>query len=477
MPNLVALPSSRPAAIQHLEHLRALTDETKGDSDDGVCARRRYHARLLGQLLAPGDPESRPLVTVVVPVYNRAALVVEAIESCLRQAWRPLEVLVIDDGSTDELPAALRPYGGQVRLHRKSHGGVSSARNLGIRLAQGDFVHFLDSDDLLMPGAIDRKVAAFLRLADAELCHSEADGVVSAGAHSRALKPSPTRDLVSAVRAGHPFALSTVMMPRWAMLDAPAFEEDLRRAEDTRYWFGLGLRGTKVIALEDRLTARRKVGPSLSDLGRRTHESVTIRARDLRDLLASPRHWRYAAGYYMRLAADSQQCVPYDDAAGTAAGALAELVSMLSSLAGGARREGLSPLPLFAALKVVDRKWGAAARAGHLSDGLDRFFAAVPAAIDAGLRSSAPLEAEDVLYWLDDGSGRECDPYIHEAFRRLRADAESGRSGDRFGLSWVLRKVPLPLDRSDAKRFRRLRRMTRSSRLAAWLTWRRRVAR
>jgi hypothetical protein len=449
--------------------LRTLTEQPR--DDESSRARRRYHARCLSQFLLPRDRASRPLVTVLIPVHDRAGIVVEAIDSCLRQSWRPLEILVIDDGSTDDLRGALLPYGDAVRLHHQEHRGVSSARNRGIRLARGDFVHLLDSDDVLRPDAIGHKVAAFLSIADAELCYSAADAPPLLGLDGKVptravAKPSATRDLIGAVRAGHPFHTSTVMMPRWSMLDAPPFEEDLRRAEDTRYWLSLALRGTKAIALTMPLTVRRKLGASLSDLRNQSQEeAITVRARDLRDLLANPRHWCHAPGYYMRLAADSKHCAPFEPATGTAAKALAELSATLSDIAGRTRCDGLSPLPLFAALRTEDAIWGQRARAQSLGPDLDRVFTSMPELIARGLRTSAPLEPGDIDCWL--GAGQL---HVDKALRMLRV-GNAHDPGDRAALTWVLRHVLLPLRHRDAKRFRWLRRKTGSSRLSTWLTW------
>lgn len=467
--DLMALPCQSPAASFHLEMLRTLTEQPRDDEPARV--RRRYHARCLSQFLLPRDRASRPLVTVLIPVHDRAGIVVEAIDSCVRQTWRPLEILVIDDGSTDDLRAALLPYGDAVRLHRQEHRGVSSARNHGIRLARGDFVHLLDSDDVLQSDAIGRKVAAFLNIADAELCFSAADAPPLLGLDGKVptravAKPSATRDLIGAVRAGHPFHTSTVMMPRWSMLDAPPFEEDLRRAEDTRYWLSLALRGTKAIALTTPLTIRRKLGASLSDLRNQSQEeAITVRARDLRDLLANPRHWCHAPGYYMRLAADSRHCAPFEPATGTAAKALTELSAAVSEITSAARCEGLSPLPLFAALRADDAIWGQRARALSLGPELDRFFASMPELIARGLRTSAPLEPADIDHWRSAGQ-----LHVDKVLRMLKV-REAHDRGDRAALTWVLRHVPLPLRHRDAKRFRRLRRETGSDRLSAWLTW------
>ena len=461
MPTLMAVPSSPSGRLWHLQCLRSSL-ERPGDADIDQ-ARRRYHARCAAYLMAPDDPRTRPLVTVLIPAFNRVGPLIEAVESCLAQTWQPLEIDVVDDGSSDDIAGALRSYGPVVRVHRKENGGVASARNFGIRLARGDFVHMLDSDDLLLPDAVALKVEAFLRVPDAGLCYSD---VEDHPRPRRMCRLSP-HDLIGAVTARHPFLIPTVMMPRWVMLDTRPFEEDLRRAEDSRYWFTLALRGTKAIGLEQVLTIRRKLGPSLSDLRYDTEEeSFTVRARNLCDLLANPRHWRYAAGYYAGLVAMAKRHAPYQTVSGNAARALVRLQATLADLVTRNRPDGFSALPLFAAL------WARTSmmQPGRFGDDLDRLFAAVPAIVEKGLRASARLEPRDIEAWLSDPSSHVLLPVVGVSLDRLRARERCDR-GDIAAIDWILRHVPLPLRAPDAKRFRRLKRRTGSSRLAARLVW------
>lgn len=88
-----------------------------------------------------------PTISVVIPTYNRAALLPEAITSALEQSSAPLEVIVVDDGSQDDTAAAVAPFGSAVRYIRQPNAGVGAARNTGVRAATGEWVAFLDSDD------------------------------------------------------------------------------------------------------------------------------------------------------------------------------------------------------------------------------------------------------------------------------------------------------------------------------------------
>ena len=99
-----------------------------------------------------------PAVSVVVPAYNAAWCVKKAVDSVLEQDFRDFELLVVDDGSTDQTASVLSGYGEKLRVIRKANGGLSSARNAGIREARGEFVAFLDADDWWLPGKLSRQV-------------------------------------------------------------------------------------------------------------------------------------------------------------------------------------------------------------------------------------------------------------------------------------------------------------------------------
>jgi len=96
-----------------------------------------------------------PKISVVIPTHNRAFCVGEAIESCLKQASPETEVIVVDDGSTDETPKVLNRFGDRIRVIRQRNSGVSAARNAGIIAAYGDWILPLDSDDELIEGALE----------------------------------------------------------------------------------------------------------------------------------------------------------------------------------------------------------------------------------------------------------------------------------------------------------------------------------
>lgn len=116
-----------------------------------------------------------PLLSVVIPTWNRARLVGEAIESALAQRAGEVEVIVVDDGSTDNTADELtRRFGSRIHLLRMPRrGGIGAARNAGVREATGELLAFLDSDDLWLPGKLDAELRVFARFPEAEAIVSD----------------------------------------------------------------------------------------------------------------------------------------------------------------------------------------------------------------------------------------------------------------------------------------------------------------
>jgi len=116
-----------------------------------------------------------PLLSVVIPTWNRARLVCEAVESALSQRIGHVEVIVVDDGSTDDTANVLmRNFGSRIYLLcLPSRRGVGAARNAGVRLASGELLAFLDSDDLWLPGKLDAELRVLGRFSDAEAVVSD----------------------------------------------------------------------------------------------------------------------------------------------------------------------------------------------------------------------------------------------------------------------------------------------------------------
>jgi glycosyltransferase involved in cell wall biosynthesis len=114
-----------------------------------------------------------PLVSVIIPTYNYAHYLPKAIKSCLDQSYKHLEIIVIDDGSTDHTRELVNQFGNKVLYVYQDNSGVSAARNKGLELASGEFIAFLDADDYLIEDSIEARLQILLDDGDIGFAFSE----------------------------------------------------------------------------------------------------------------------------------------------------------------------------------------------------------------------------------------------------------------------------------------------------------------
>jgi glycosyltransferase involved in cell wall biosynthesis len=177
------------------------------------------------------NPQSS--VSVVIPSYNYGRFVVEAVESALNQTHPPLEVIVVDDGSTDDTEQRLTKYDGRIRYLRQGNRGLSAARNTGIRTANGEWVALLDADDLWHRQKLEIQMGALEDRDDVGL-------VGSPRGNDLTLPLSPAAPVTTLTTRD--FVLSTRMGPSSALLRKRCFDtvgyfdESLKSIEDRDMW-------------------------------------------------------------------------------------------------------------------------------------------------------------------------------------------------------------------------------------------------
>lgn len=183
--------------------------------------------------------ENPPLVSVIIPTFNRAETILRAVDSVLSQAYPALELIVVDDGSEDETPALLRPLAdaGLIILLTRPNRGVSAARNTGLERAGGQLVAFLDSDDEWLPGKIEAQVNFFAQNPNEVLVQTQERWI------RKGRRVNPGRRHLK--KAGDIFmeslelcliSPSAVMLRRFLLDEVGLFDENLPAAEDYDLW-------------------------------------------------------------------------------------------------------------------------------------------------------------------------------------------------------------------------------------------------
>ena len=185
------------------------------------------------------DRPPLPLVGVVVPTYNRADVLPRALQSALRQTYEALEVIVVDDGSTDDTEAVVAALDDpRVRyVLQPRNAGVSAARNRGIREARGEFIAFLDSDDEWFPDKIERQVARFREV-------NNRVGLLYCGVRSVSdrrgdwtFRPKHRGDVYEAMLQRNVIHTGSGVVIRREVVDVVGgFDEEIPAIEDYEYW-------------------------------------------------------------------------------------------------------------------------------------------------------------------------------------------------------------------------------------------------
>jgi glycosyltransferase involved in cell wall biosynthesis len=176
------------------------------------------------------------LVSVIIPTYNRAALVGEAIESVMCQTYPAREVIVVDDGSTDATPEILTRYGDGIRWVRTENRGCAAARNTGVRLARGAYLAFVDSDDVAPPEKL--AIQAPVLDADPDVGFVYGPSVafgpeLPAEVVLQPVRPGADGSVAEGIFATTRIGFDSVLLRREALERVGGFDETLRHNEDT----------------------------------------------------------------------------------------------------------------------------------------------------------------------------------------------------------------------------------------------------
>ena len=189
-----------------------------------------------------------PTVSIVIPAYNAEAFIQEALDSVFRQTYRDFEVIVVDDGSEDRTAEIIKQYGHDVHYIHQKNQDVAAARNTGIRASRGEWIAFLDHDDIWLPEKLEKQVSAFQSSDDVDVVFCDmvrwygGDNVRHESWRRRYNRRAVRRGMVKSLLLRCSFQPSTVMASKTCFQDGGFFDESLRVSSDWDMWLRLACR-------------------------------------------------------------------------------------------------------------------------------------------------------------------------------------------------------------------------------------------
>lgn len=226
------------------------------------------------------------LVSVIIPTYNRAGTIAAAIRSVQEQTYAPVEIIVVDDGSTDDTRSVMAGFGEAVTYVRQPHTGQPAAtRNAGLRVARGVFCALLDSDDLYLPDKLALQVAALSVHPDVGLVYSDGrffrhDPAQPAGRVLDGL-PSPSGDVFPELLRGNFLSTPTVLIRRLCLDAVGLFDErpDFLAVEDYDLWLRIAAQFPVLYVPGDVAAIRRHGGSISRDVAALRQRMLLVLAR------------------------------------------------------------------------------------------------------------------------------------------------------------------------------------------------------
>ena len=201
-------------------------------------------------------PLLNPKISVIIPTYNHAQYLPDSIQSALSQTLKPLEVLVVDDGSTDNTAEVVARY--PVTHLRPPHGGLSATRNVGMRESKGDWVALLDADDIWLPEKLELQAKAIQNQA---FCYCATKMFYRDG-HEESRTFYPDTEVKTVLRHHNCIDPSAVLVRKDVLLRIGGFNEHMPAGEDWEAWLKLG-RVCEFVGIPQELLLYRVTGSSM----------------------------------------------------------------------------------------------------------------------------------------------------------------------------------------------------------------------
>jgi len=224
-----------------------------------------------------------PVVSVIIPTFNRWPFVGAAVESVLAQSYADFEIIVVDDGSTDGTVAEFSKFGSHLRLLCQPNRGVAAARNYGVSEARGRYLAFLDSDDLWLPRKLEIQTAFMGRNPDIQICQSEEIWIRNGVRVNPKIKHrKPSGDIFAASLELCLVSPSAVLMTRDLFTRVGGFDESFPVCEDYDLWLRIAAKHAVALIAEPLVVKR---GGHADQLSRSTWGLDRYRVMALQKLL------------------------------------------------------------------------------------------------------------------------------------------------------------------------------------------------
>jgi glycosyltransferase involved in cell wall biosynthesis len=243
------------------------------------------------------------LVSAIIPTYNYGLFVCEAVESALAQTYQNVEVIVVDDGSTDNTRERLAPYMHRIRYVRQHNQGLSAARNTGIREARGAYIALLDSDDTWHPRRVEFQMRYLAADPTAALVGTAWVTSLDEGWPEVGAAPQPVEYTAAQIMVRNRFGPSGVLIRRECFDAVGDFDTTLRSAEDRDMWVRIASK-YRVVQLQNPLWHYRLHGGNMSAAAVRMEENELRVLRRALEVQSAPA-WlrRKVVGYTLKSAA------------------------------------------------------------------------------------------------------------------------------------------------------------------------------
>lgn len=198
-------------------------------------------------------------ISVVIPVFNGANFLCQAIESVLSQTVRPMEIIVVDDGSTDSTADLCHHYRGDIRYFYQENQGPATARNFGIKKSSGEFMAFLDADDMWLPGALEVLLSEIDLVAGCKIVVGLVQGV-----------GQNKEEWIKTEEPYFGFQFIASLIHRSIFSSVGLFDQSLRLAEDVDWFFRVREKGNKIRFLNEVVALYRRHKDNI------TNQSVNV---------------------------------------------------------------------------------------------------------------------------------------------------------------------------------------------------------